>query len=88
VPGGQSRWSQGKDLSWEPLRAERVVEVSYDNMQGSRFRHTAHFVRWREDKSPRECNYDQLETTPPIEIAQIFDMDAQDPQPRPLGHDF
>src|SRR5204863_2734210 len=59
VPGAQSRWSQGKDLSWEPIRAELVVEVAYDHMQGSRFRHTAQFRRWRPDKPPRECTYEQ-----------------------------
>ncbi len=52
MPGGKSRWSQGKDLSWEPLRPELVVEVAYDHMQGTRFRHTAQFRRWRTDKSP------------------------------------
>ena len=61
MPGGKSRWSQGKDLSWEPLRPELVVEVAYDHMQGSRFRHTAQFRRWRTDKSPRDCTYAQLE---------------------------
>jgi ATP-dependent DNA ligase len=72
VPGGQSRWNAGKDLSWIPLRAERVVEVSYDHMQGRRFRHTAHFLRWRPDKPPTECAYDQVEVTPPIELREIF----------------
>ena len=57
MPGGQSRWSQGKDLSWEPLRPELVVEVAYDHMQGSRFRHTAQFRRWRTDKQPSDCTY-------------------------------
>ncbi|HEX9083682.1 MAG TPA: ATP-dependent DNA ligase, partial [Gemmatimonadaceae bacterium] len=71
-PGMQSRWSAGKDLSWEPLRAELVVEVAYDHMQGSRFRHTAQFRRWRDDKSPRDCTYDQLEVVPPHELASIF----------------
>ena len=71
-PGAVSRWSRGKDLSWEPLRAEWVAEVSYDNLQGSRFRHTAHFVRWRTDKPPAECTFDQVETTPPVELAEIF----------------
>lgn len=52
MPGGQSRWSQGKDLSWEPLRPELVVEVAYEHMQGARFRHTAQFRRWRTDKPP------------------------------------
>jgi ATP-dependent DNA ligase len=72
MPGGQSRWSQGKDLSWEPLRPELVVEVAYDHMQGSRFRHTAQFRRWRTDKKPTECTYDQLEVVAPEELAVIF----------------
>jgi ATP-dependent DNA ligase len=72
MPGGQSRWSQGKDLSWEPLRVERVCEVKYDHLQGDRFRHAAVFVRWRPDKPPAECRYDQLEVTPPAELAEIF----------------
>jgi ATP-dependent DNA ligase len=72
MPGGQSRWSQGKDLSWEPLRPELVVEVAYDHMQGSRFRHTAQFRRWRTDKKPSDCTYDQLEIVPPQELAVIF----------------
>jgi len=72
MPGGQSRWSQGKDLSWEPLRPELVVEVAYEHMQGSRFRHTAQFRRWRADKKPSDCTYDQLEVVPPEELAMIF----------------
>ena len=72
MPGGQSRWSQGKDLSWEPLRPELVVEVAYDHMQGSRFRHTAQFRRWRMDKKPSDCTYAQLEVVPPQELAEIF----------------
>jgi ATP-dependent DNA ligase len=72
MPGGKSRWSSGKDLSWEPLRPELVVEVAYDHMQGSRFRHTAQFRRWRADKPPIECNYAQLEVTPPEELSAIF----------------
>jgi ATP-dependent DNA ligase len=72
MPGGQSRWSAGKDLSWEPLRIERVCEVKYDHLQGDRFRHAAVFERWRPDKPPRECRYDQLETTPPFELARVF----------------
>jgi len=71
-PGGQSRWSQGKDLSWEPLRPELVVEVAYDHMQGDRFRHTAQFRRWRRDKTPGDCTYAQLEVVPPQELAEIF----------------
>ena len=72
VPGVKSRWSQGKDLSWEPLRAELVAEVAYEHMQGSRFRHTAHFRRWRTDKSPHACTYEQLEVVAPHELAAIF----------------
>jgi len=72
MPGAQSRWSSGKDLSWEPLRAELVVEVAYDHMQGDRFRHTAQFRRWRIDKKPRDCTYDQLEVVAPEELAEIF----------------
>jgi ATP-dependent DNA ligase len=72
MPGGQSRWSQGKDLSWEPLRPELVVEVAYDHMQGSRFRHTAQFRRWRTDKKPSDCTYEQLEVAAPEELAAIF----------------
>ena len=72
MPGGQSRWSGGKDLSWEPLRSELVVEVAYDHMQGNRFRHTAQFRRWRTDKKPSDCTYDQLEVVAPEELATIF----------------
>lgn len=72
MPGGQSRWSQGKDLSWEPVRPELVVEVAYDHMQGDRFRHTAQFRRWRADKKPADCTYAQLEVVPPQELAAIF----------------
>ena len=72
MPGGQSRWSAGKDLSWEPLRIERVCEVKYDHMQGDRFRHAAVFLRWRPDRSPDDCTYEQLEVTPPYELAKVF----------------
>jgi ATP-dependent DNA ligase len=72
MPGGQSRWSAGKDLSWEPLRIERVCEVKYDHMQGSRFRHAAIFQRWRPDKPPHDCRYDQLEVTTPYELEKVF----------------
>jgi ATP-dependent DNA ligase len=72
MPGAQSRWSAGKDLSWEPLRIERVCEVKYDHMQGNRFRHAAFFLRWRPDKQPRDCRYDQLEVTKPYELERIF----------------
>jgi ATP-dependent DNA ligase len=72
MPGGQSRWSSGKDLSWEPLRPALVVEVAYDHMQGNRFRHTAQFRRWRTDKKPKDCTYDQLEVVAPEELQTIF----------------
>jgi ATP-dependent DNA ligase len=72
MPGGQSRWSAGKDLSWEPLRIERVCEVKYDHMQGDRFRHAAIFQRWRPDKPPADCTYEQLEVTTPYELAKVF----------------
>jgi ATP-dependent DNA ligase len=72
MPGGYSRWSQGKDLSWEPLRPELVVEVAYDHMQGERFRHTAQFRRWRSDKKPADCTFAQLEVVPPHELETIF----------------
>ncbi len=72
MPGAQSRWSAGKDLSWEPLRIERVCEVKYDHLQGDRFRHAAVFMRWRPDKPPRECRYDQLDVTKPYELERVF----------------
>jgi ATP-dependent DNA ligase len=75
MPGGQSRWSQGKDLSWEPLRPELVVEVAYEHMQGHRFRHMAQFRRWRVDKKPTDCTYEQLEVVPPHELMAIFAND-------------
>ncbi len=83
MPGGQSRWSAGKDLSWEPLRVERVCEVKYDHLQGNRFRHAATFLRWRPDKRPQDCRYDQLEVIPPYELKRVFD--ARDPR-RPDRH--
>src|SRR5205085_3986380 len=72
MPGGQSRWSAGKDLSWEPVRAERVCEVKYDHLQGNRFRHAAVFLRWRPDKAPGDCTYSQLEVTTPYELEKVF----------------
>jgi ATP-dependent DNA ligase len=77
MPGGESRWSAGKDLSWEPLRIERVCEVKYDHLQGPRFRHATIFMRWRPDKRPRDCRYDQLEVTPPFELAKVFAVDGK-----------
>jgi ATP-dependent DNA ligase len=72
LPGATSRWNRGKDLSWEPIRAERAVEVAYDHLQGTRFRHATTFQRWRPDKPPEACRYDQLETTAPFELETIF----------------
>src|SRR6185503_21101151 len=72
MPGGQSRWSAGKDLSWEPVAVERVCEVKYDHLQGTRFRHATVFLRWRPDKRPEDCTYDQLEVTTPYELEKVF----------------
>jgi ATP-dependent DNA ligase len=72
MPGATSRWNNKKDLSWEPLRPERVCEVAFDHMQGTRFRHAARFVRWRFDKRPEDCTYDQLEVTPAYELEKVF----------------
>jgi ATP-dependent DNA ligase len=72
MPGAQSRWSGGKDLSWEALRPERVCEVKYDHLQGDRFRHAAVFQRWRPDKPPEECRYDQLEVVSAFELEKVF----------------
>jgi len=79
LPGATSRWNRGKDLSWQPLRPERVCEVTYDHMQGTRFRHGAHFVRWRPDKRPQDCRYDQLEVTPPYELERVFRSSGRSP---------
>jgi len=72
VPGTQSRWSAGKDLSFTPLRPERVLEVKYDAMEGRRFRHTAHFKRWRPDRDPESCGYDQLEQPVRYDLATVL----------------
>jgi ATP-dependent DNA ligase len=72
LPGGGSRWNAGKDLSFELLRPDLVVEVAFDHMQGDRFRHAATFRRWRPDRDPRSCTYSQLETVVPAELAQLF----------------
>jgi len=79
MPGATSRWNRGKSLEWEPVRPERVVEVSYDHLQGDRFRHATHLVRWRPDKPPAACRYDQLEQTPPFELEAIFGQRASAP---------
>ncbi|MDB4958696.1 MAG: dependent ligase [Myxococcales bacterium] len=72
LPGATSRWNRGKDLSWEPIQIGLVCEVSYDHLQGTRFRHATHFKRWRPDKPAADCRYDQLEETPAYLIKQIF----------------
>jgi ATP-dependent DNA ligase len=72
MPGAQSRWNAGKDLSWELLRPERVVEVRYEHMEGNRFRHTAHFLRWRPDRDPRSCTYTQLEEPVRYDLAEVL----------------
>ncbi|RFU19305.1 ATP-dependent DNA ligase [Geodermatophilus marinus] len=72
MPGAQSRWNAGKDLSWVPLRPELVVEVKYDQLEGRRLRHTGHFLRWRPDREPRSCTYDQLEVPVRYDLAEVF----------------
>jgi ATP-dependent DNA ligase len=72
VPGTQSRWSAGKDLSFTPLRPERVLEVGYDHMEGARFRHTAQFKRWRPDRDPQSCGYAQLEEPVGYDLAEVL----------------
>jgi ATP-dependent DNA ligase len=72
VPGGQSRWSAGKDLTWEPLRPELIAEVTYDHLQGDRFRHATSFSRWRPDRDPASCTYSQLDTPVPTELEDVF----------------
>lgn len=72
LPGMTSRWNRGRDLSWVALRPERVCEVGFDHLQGTRFRHGTTFRRWRPDKRPADCRYDQLAVTPPFELDQIF----------------
>ena len=72
APGTGNRWNAGKDMSWEPLRAELVAEVAFDHLQGDRFRHATNFVRWRPDREPRSCTYEQLEVPVPEELATVF----------------
>jgi ATP-dependent DNA ligase len=72
TPGAVNRWTGGKDVSWEPLRPELVCEVAFDHLQGDRFRHGATFIRWREDKPPKQCTFDQVSEVPPIELREIF----------------
>jgi ATP-dependent DNA ligase len=74
MPGAPSRWNAAKDLSWEPLRPELVAEVAYEHLQGDRFRHTARFVRWRPDRNPRSCTYEQLEHPLPVALREVFGL--------------
>ena len=70
MPGGGSRWNAGKDLSWVPLRIERVAEVTFGQLQEGRFRHGSQFLRWRPDREPASCTYDQLEVAAPVPFAR------------------
>ncbi|MGY1633455.1 ATP-dependent DNA ligase [Geodermatophilus sp. SYSU D01186] len=72
MPGAQSRWNAGKDLSWVPLRPELVVEIKYDQLEGRRLRHTGQFLRWRPDREPRSCTYDQLDVPVRYDLAEVF----------------
>jgi ATP-dependent DNA ligase len=72
LPGAGNRWNAKKDMSWEPLRVERVAEVGYDGMQGDRFRHATKLVRWRPDRDPRSCTYEQLEKPVPELLEAVF----------------
>ena len=72
APGTGNRWNAGKDMSWEPLRAELVAEVAFDHLQGDRFRHATNFVRWRPDREPRSCTYSQLDVPIPEELSTVF----------------
>jgi ATP-dependent DNA ligase len=81
MPGSPSRWTGAKDLSWVRLRPELVCEVTFDHLQGERFRHAATFVRWRTDKPATACTFDQIEETPPYELQRIFSKEALRPSP-------
>ncbi|HEX3622723.1 MAG TPA: ATP-dependent DNA ligase [Acidimicrobiales bacterium] len=72
MPGGQSRWNAGRSMEWEPLRPELVAEVSFDHLQGDRFRHATHFERWRPDRDARTCTYGQLDVAVPEELSAVF----------------
>ncbi|MEY8043232.1 ATP-dependent DNA ligase [Saccharopolyspora cebuensis] len=77
MPGAQSRWSAGKDLSWEPLRPEQVAEVRYEHVQAGRFRHGGRLVRFRPDRDPRSCTYGQLDEVPPAELTALFGQERR-----------
>jgi ATP-dependent DNA ligase len=73
MPGAVSRWNAKKDLSWEPVRAERVIEVEFDQLQSGRFRRVARFIRWRPDRNPDSCTYGQLDVAVPLELRKVFE---------------
>ena len=73
MPGGQSRWSRGKDTEWVAVRPELVCEVAYDKLEaGERFRHATRFLRWRTDKPPRKCGFDQIASAAKFDVRGIF----------------
>jgi ATP-dependent DNA ligase len=74
MPGAPSRWNAKKDMTWVPLRIERVAEVAFEHMQGDRFRHNARFVRWRPDRDPSSCTYEQLDVPVPVELREVFGL--------------
>ncbi|HEX3425658.1 MAG TPA: ATP-dependent DNA ligase [Acidimicrobiales bacterium] len=73
-PGGMNRWNANKDMSFELVRPELVVEAAYEHLQGNRLRHTARFRRWRPDRDPKSCTYEQMETAVPMELSEIFSL--------------
>jgi ATP-dependent DNA ligase len=79
TPGGPSRWNAKKDLSWVPLRPERVCEVVYDHLQGDRFRHATRLARWRDDKRPEQCTYAQLDEVAPAALSSVFTAESGNP---------
>ena len=82
APGGPSRWSTKRSTEWQPLKPQLVVEVEYDHFSGGRFRHGTSFLRWRPDRTPDDCRYDQLEVTTPYELEKVFGASQGD---RPKG---
>jgi ATP-dependent DNA ligase len=73
MPGGASRWNAKKDLSWEPLRIERVAEVGYERVDSGRFRHASRLVRWRPDREPSSATFAQLEQVEPVALEEVFE---------------
>ena len=72
MPGGFSRWNVNKDLSFVPVRVERVVEVTFGQLESGRFRHGVQFVRWRPDRTPESCRYEQLEVAEPVRFDELL----------------